>query len=417
MKKSVRPSVVNGTIQAPASKSSAQRLIALASLAKGHSEIYNVGNSDDVKAAINVCRELGATIQESPNKLSITGGEAEPNNLLFCGESGLGIRMFSCIAASLNKTVTLTGTGTLASRPMKTVEMSIRAMGASCKTENGKLPIVVKGPLKGGFAKVDGSLSSQVLTGMLMAAPLAQANSNILVTNLQSKPYIDLTIETMQIFGVNVENHNYEEFRVEGQQSYKPASIEVEGDWSGAAFLLVAGAIAGRIKVENLKPMSKQADRAIVEALMQAGARVSIQENFIEVAKNELNPIHFDATHCPDLFPPLATLAAHCNGESRILGVSRLRSKESDRAATLKQEFAKLGIRIEIEGELMRIFGGKVMGAQVHSHGDHRIAMACAVAALAGNGDVDIDGAEAVGKSYPEFFEHLQTTIYRKKSK
>ena len=404
MKKLVRPSEVNGTIQAPASKSVAQRLIALASLAKGHSEIFNAGTSDDVKAAINVCRELGATIQESANKLSITGGVAGPNNLPFCGESGLGIRMFSCIAASFEKPITLTGTGSLATRPMKIVEDSLCAMGASCKTENGKLPIVVQGPLKGGAAKVDGSLSSQVLTGMLMAAPLAQSNSIIIVNNLQSKPYIDLTLEAMQSFGVNVENSNYEEFIIKGKQFYKPTNITVEGDWSGAAFLLVAGAIAGSVRVENLKPMSKQADRAIIEALMWAGAKVSIQDNFIEVNKNDLHAFHFDATHCPDLFPPLASLAAHCNGESRILGVSRLRSKESDRALTLQQEFAKLGVKIEIEGELMRIFGGKVNGAQVQSHGDHRIAMACAIAALNGNGKVQIHEAEAVGKSYPEFF-------------
>lgn len=412
MKKLVRPSVVNGTIQAPASKSAAQRLIALASLAKGQSEVYYAGNSDDVKAAISVCRELGATIEESPNKLSINGGISDPDKQLNCGESGLGIRMFSCIAASLNKPITLTGNGTLVSRPMNIVEESLRAMGATCKAHNNLLPIIVQGPLKGGTAKVDGSLSSQVLTGMLMAAPLAQANSKILVSNLQSKPYIDLTIEAMQNFGVEVENNNYEEFKIEGQQTYKPAKVTVEGDWSGAAFLIVAGAIAGSVRIDNIKPMSKQADRAIIEALMQAGAKVTIQDSFIEVSKNELNAFHFNATNCPDLFPPLAALAANCNGESRILGVGRLRSKESDRALTIQQEFAKMGIMVKIDGDLMRIFGGKVKCTEVESHGDHRIAMTCAIAALNGDGEMQINEAEAVGKSYPNFFEDLQTIIY-----
>ena len=407
MKRLVKPSQVKGNIIAPASKSAAQRAIALAMLANGTSEIINPGISADVKAAIAVCSDFGATISLQNNHLVIKGGVTPPNKPVCCGESGLGIRKFSVIAATLNQPVALTGIGTLPSRPMKIVEDSIKALGASCKTRNGFVPIEVCGPLKGGMARVDGSLSSQVITGMLMASPLAKTDTTILVNNLQSKPYIDLTLEVMKAFGVEVKNIDYKEFRIKGNQHYSPTKFTVEGDWSGAAFLLVAGAIAGNIKVENLNPASKQADRAIIEALMWAGAKVSIQEKFIEVSKHKLNAFHFDATHCPDLFPPLVALAAHCKGESRILGVSRLYAKESDRAATLQQEFKKLGIKIEIEGELMRVFGGSVNGGKVASHGDHRIAMACAVAALAADGEVEIDGAECVEKSYPDFFEDL----------
>ena len=407
MKRLVKPSAVDGTVRAPASKSVAQRALALASMASGKSEIAFAGNSDDVIAAIRVCRDLGADIQERENMLIVNGGVTVPAQTLSCGESGLGIRMFSCIAATLNQPVTLTGHGSLATRPMGIVEQSVRAMGAHCSTQNGLVPITVCGPITGGLAQVDGSLSSQVLTGMLMAAPLAKADTIIMVENLQSKPYIDLTLEVMKAFGIEVGNNDYREFSIKGNQTYTPTTFNVEGDWSGAAFLLVAGAIAGSIRVENLNPMSKQADRAIIEALLWAGAGVSIHFDYIEVSRKKLNPFHFDATHCPDLFPPLVALAAHCKGESRILGVSRLRVKESDRAATLKQEFAKLGIRIELEGELMRIFGGDVKGGEVQSHGDHRIAMACAVAALAADSDIEIEGAEAVEKSYPAFFEDL----------
>jgi 3-phosphoshikimate 1-carboxyvinyltransferase len=414
MKKLVKPSPVNGSLIAPASKSIAQRAIALASMAKGRSEVIFPGSSDDVVAAIGVCRDLGADIQELGDRLIITGGISQPEKLLNCGESGLGIRMFSCIAATLDQPVSLNGHSTLAKRPMGIVEQSIKSLGADCKTQNGFVPITVKGPIKGGIAKVDGSLSSQVLTGMLMAAPLAKTDTAILVDNLQSKPYIDLTIDTMKAFGIEVDNVNYKEFRIKGNQLYLPANFTVEGDWSGAAFMLVAGAIAGKVRIENLLPMSKQADRAIIQVLMWAGAKISIQENFIETSKHELNAFHFDATQCPDLFPPLVALAAHCEGESRILGVSRLRVKESDRAATLQQEFAKLGVKISIEGELMKIYGGKVKGAVVQSHGDHRIAMACAVAALAADGDVEIEGAECVGKSYPEFFEDLFEVCFNK---
>lgn len=409
MKRLVKPSPINGCIKAPASKSVAQRAIAIASMANGESQVLCSGNSDDVISAIGVCKALGADIKGGKDKLIIKGGLKTPEQTLNCGESGLGIRMFSCIAATLEQPITLTGINTLVNRPMEIVEQSIKAMGAQCKTQNGCIPITVKGPIKGGIARVDGSLSSQVITGMLMAAPLAKADTTILVDNLQSKPYIDLTIDAMKAFGIEVDNIDYKEFSIKGNQAYSPANFTVESDWSGAAFLLVAGAIAGRIKVENLNPMSKQADRAIIEALMWAGAKISIQENFIEASKHELNAFHFDATHCPDLFPPLVALAAHCKGESRILGVSRLRVKESDRAKTLQQEFKKLGTKIEIEGELMRIFGGQVTGSTITSHGDHRIAMAFTVAALAANGDVIIEGAECVEKSYPLFFEDLTT--------
>jgi 3-phosphoshikimate 1-carboxyvinyltransferase len=407
MKRLVRPSQVKGTLAAPASKSLAQRAIALASLAKGKSEVLQPGKSDDVLAAIDVCKALGAKIRIDDDKLFIEGGISTPNKPLHCGESGLGIRMFSSIAATLNQPVMLTGNGSLTKRPMGIVEESIKALGASCVSQNGFIPLTVQGPLKGGVAKINGSLSSQVLTGMLMASPFAKANTTILVENLQSKPYIDLTIQTMKAFGVEVDNTDYKEFHIKGNQSYSPTIYSVEGDWSGAAFLLVAGAIAGEVGVSNLNPISKQADRAIIEALLWAGAKISIQDNLVVAGKGELNAFHFDATHCPDLFPPLVALAALCKGESRILGASRLRIKESDRAATLQQEFAKLGVTIEIEGELMRVFGGDVKGGKVHSQGDHRIAMACAVAALAADGEVEIDEAEAVNKSYPMFFEDL----------
>jgi 3-phosphoshikimate 1-carboxyvinyltransferase len=407
MKKLVKPSAVSGTVQAPASKSVAQRVIAIASLVDGVSELYGCGNSDDVRAAIRVCRQLGAVITELPGKLVIKGGVKIPTQPLNCGESGLGIRMFSSIAATLTEPVVLTGEGTLAKRPMGLVEQSLKAMGATCKTTDGHLPILVTGPIVGGECFIDGSISSQVLTGMLIASPFAQNELVIEVENLQSKPYIDLTIETMKAFGVEVENDHYFIFRVKSGSAYLPIKYTVEGDWSGAAFFLVAGAIAGNVRVENLNPKSKQADRAILEVLFHVGAKVSVFDNAIEVQKHELNAFHFDATNCPDLFPPLVALAAHCNGESRILGVSRLRVKESDRAVTLQQEFEKLGVEIKIEGELMRITGGEVKGGKVNSHGDHRIAMSCAIASLTGEGDVEIENAEVVDKSYPEFFEDL----------
>jgi 3-phosphoshikimate 1-carboxyvinyltransferase len=411
MKKSVKPSTVSGRIIAPPSKSVAQRAIAIASMAIGQSQIILPGSSDDVLAAISVCRTFGVKIDEHSDRLLVSGGLKLPSTSLNCGESGLGLRMFSAIAATLDGEVTLTGHGSLLNRPMSIVENSLAQLCEYCQTTFGKLPIIVKGPIKGGTVNLDGSISSQVLTGVLIASPYAKKDMKINVNNLQSRPYIDVTVSMMKTFGVEVENKDYKEFNIKAGQLYQPRVYQVEGDWSGAAFMLVAGAIGGNVVVDNLKLSSFQADKAIVNALIYAGAKVSMNDNHIEVTKHHLSGFHFDATHCPDLFPPLVALASHCEGESRILGVSRLRVKESDRAATLIDEFRKLGIEISVEGELMFVKGGEVHAAQVSSHGDHRIAMAAAIAALAGNGEVEIDGAESVAKSYPGFFEDLSKVI------
>ncbi|MHC1702379.1 MAG: 3-phosphoshikimate 1-carboxyvinyltransferase [Tenuifilaceae bacterium] len=411
MKRSIKPSTVSGSIVAPPSKSVAQRAIAIASMAIGKSEIISAGNSDDVIAATSVCRALGAKIEKKDDSLFINGGLSLPKTPLNCGESGLSVRMFSAIVSTLDGEVTLTGHGTLLNRPMSIVENSLKSLCEKCQTNNGKLPIIVRGPLKGGEVTIDGSISSQVLTGILIASPYAKKDVVVKVKNLQSKPYIDITTGIMKQFGVEVENNDYSEFRIKSGQRYQPKTFKVEGDWSGAAFLLVAGAIAGNVRVENLNFNSFQADKEIINALAFAGAKISIHDNYIEVNKHQLNSFHFDATNCPDLFPPLVALASHCDGESRILGAGRLHSKESDRAKTLMDEFKKLGIEIRVEGELMIIKGGKVKSAKVNSHGDHRIAMATALAALAGEGVVEIDGVECVNKSYPIFFEDLEKVI------
>ncbi|HDP74531.1 MAG TPA: 3-phosphoshikimate 1-carboxyvinyltransferase [Bacteroidales bacterium] len=405
--KLVKPSVVKGTVQAPASKSVAQRAIALAAMAKGQSIIYNIGSSNDCHAAIDVCKAMGAQINGDAQRLSVTGGLTYPAEQLHCGESGLSIRMFSAIASIFDKPVTLTGCGSLANRPMHMVTDGLFKLGVSCSTNNGKQPITVRGPIKGGSIKVDGSLSSQAITGLLMASPFAQTDVTIQVKNLNSRPYIDLTVEMMEEFGVKVDRLPNNTYHIAAHQSYKACEYNVEGDWSGAAFMLVAGAIAGEVEVTNLNPKSLQADRAIVDALMATGATVSINDGSISVGKGNLLGFDFDARNCPDLFPPLVTLAANCKGKSKILGVTRLRSKESDRAATLQQEFGKLGIKIVINGDEMVVEGGSIKADTTFSHGDHRIAMACAIAALRATGEVAIEDAQAVNKSYPNFFDNL----------
>ncbi len=408
MKKKIWPSAVNGHLHAPPSKSAAQRAIAIAALAEGGSDISGPGRCNDVLAAMDVCRSLGAKVREHHNTLQITGGIRPPGHALQCGESGLGIRMFSGVAATLSDNITLTGTGSLLQRPMHAVESSLHALGVYCKTTNGYLPIHIRGPIRGGKAIIDGSQGSQVLTGILIGSPFAESDVYLEAVGLKSKPYIDMTLDIMQAFGVTVANRAHQSFFIRSGQRYKGSRFQVEGDWSGAAFLLVAGAIAGGVKVSNLRLSSPQADRKIMEALSLAGASIREGAGWVESRQQPLRAFDFDATHCPDLFPPLAVLAANCRGRSRITGAGRLHAKESDRAKTLKETFRRMGLDIGVEEDTMFITGGQAKAATVQSHGDHRIAMAAATAALKANGPVNIEGAEAVNKSYPTFFHDLQ---------
>ncbi len=263
---------------------------------------------------------------------------------------------------------------------------------------------------------IDGSLSSQFLTGLLLAyAALDAKNITIKVNDLKSKPYVDLTLNVMESFLLKVpENRNYEAFYFDETpvtDTNDFVDYTVEGDWSGGAFLLVAGAVAGNIKVAGLDVASTQADKKILEALENCGANIFITEKEISISPSGDGGIafEFNATDCPDLFPPLAALAACCKGTTKITGVHRLAHKESNRALTIQKELAKMNIKVELDNNIMLIEGTKnIKAATVHSHHDHRIAMMCAVLALKANGETTIEEAEAINKSYPDFYRHLQ---------
>jgi 3-phosphoshikimate 1-carboxyvinyltransferase len=413
----VQPSDIKGTILAPTSKSSMQRGCAAALLTKGRTVIKHPGRSNDDKAAMDVIQKLGAKLEDRGDELIIISEGVQPMAPeINCGESGLGIRMFTPLAALSKKEIVINGTGSLVTRPMDFFDEIFPKLGIQIRSNQGKLPLRIQGPLQPANIEVDGSLSSQFLTGLLMAYAASGAKDvTIRVRDLKSKPYIDLTLQVMKQFGWEVENRDYEEFYFPATaSSSKPQTYTVEGDWSGGAFLLVAGAIAGNITVKGLDVHSTQADKAVLQALMECGASVSIQVGQIEIgpaqSSNGLKAFHFNATECPDLFPPLVALAAYCHGTTVIEGVNRLTHKESNRALTLQEEFGKMGVSIEFQDDLMLIKGGNgVYGARVHSHHDHRIAMACAVAALKANGEMTIGDAEAINKSYPDFYDHLKT--------
>ncbi len=425
----VQPSPVNGTVKAPASKSSMQRACALAFLNEGETIIRNPGNSNDDLAALDIIQKLGSVIEintstSSVEELGIKNENPAINATeINCGESGLGIRMFAPIAALSSKEIMITGEGSLLKRPMHFFDELFPKLGISIQSNNGYLPIKIKGPLQPADISIDGSLSSQFLTGLLMAYGKAATKPvTITVKDLKSRPYIDLTLQMMKEFGYKVENDNYERFIVypffdSAQNVQIPPSTPlrtyiVEGDWSGAAFLLVAGAVAGNVTVEGLDIHSSQADKAILQALRDCGAGILMEKCKITVnsfPEKGGDAFRFNATDCPDLFPPLVALAAYCNGTSVIEGVSRLKHKESNRAITLQEEFGKMGVEIILEDDKMKITGGNGLnGAVVHSHHDHRIAMACAVAALKAKGNTVIGEAEAVNKSYPGFYADLK---------
>ena len=393
---------------APSSKSDMQRAVAAAYLTGESCEIVHPSFCDDAKAALGIVEKLGAQLDISANRIVLTPGTPSQHPVLNCGESGLSLRMFSAIASLCDDEVTLTGQGGLSVRPISMIERPLHDLGVTCHTKNGLLPVTVKGPLQAGKTVVDASVTSQFLTGLLMALPLCQGMSEIIVPKLKSKPYIEMTLHLLEAFGIEIENQQFERFIIEGEQRYKARSYNVEGDWSGAAFLLVAGAIAGSVRVENLNLHSFQADTMIIEALRMAGADVNIEKSAVEIRKNTLSGFEFDATDCPDLFPPLVVLASCCEGTSVFYGVHRLKHKESDRGMALQNEFRRLGISVELFDDRMEIQGGTINGGTVDSYNDHRIAMACAVAALRSQHGVTIRGAECVAKSYPEFFEDVK---------
>jgi len=431
----IQPSNISGTLVAATSKSSMQRALAAALLTNGETTILNPGRSNDDKAAIEIITALGADVVVRQEQVIVNSfGVFSRSSEINCGESGLAVRMFTPIIALCDKEITINGEGSLLSRPIDFFEEVLPQLGVSIKSNKGKLPMTIKGPLQPKNIEVSGSLSSQFLTGLLFAysalpnSTLTEADEMmnndlsetvcIKVHDLKSKPYIDLTLDVMKKFGMDLHltNNNHETFcfyREPGVERRKGGGVyTVEGDWSGVAFLLVAGAIAGGITVKGLDVFSTQADKAILKALMDCGTSISIEEKQITINSSLASAgkaFHFNATDCPDLFPPLVALAAYCNGTTVIEGVSRLAHKESNRAITLQQEFLKMGIEIKLQDDLMMIKGGEgVKGAKVHSRHDHRIAMACAVAALGATGETIIEDAEAVNKSYPAFFDDLK---------
>jgi 3-phosphoshikimate 1-carboxyvinyltransferase len=409
---------VSGRLIVPSSKSFAQRAIAIAALTDDSVYLENLTDCDDVIAAQNIIQSLGAKTERIGKDLKLNGGvfndekgEIEIN----CGESGLSTRLFSSFSLLFESAFTVTGHGSILERTMDMVIDALEQFGKSVNSKEGCLPLKISGGTKKNEIQIDGAVSSQLLTGLLIVTPRLNHDTTIHVKDLKSIPYIDMTLEILKDFGVEINHDDYKTFEIKGNQRPQRNKYRVEGDWSGASFLIVAAAIAGEIELEGLNPNSKQADMKILEVLTQFGAKFNWKEDVLSISKNESKAFSFDATHCPDLFPPLAVLAACSDGVSIIKGTSRLEHKESNRALTIKEEFEKLGIEIQLKPDEIHIVGrgdsSFVKGGKVSSRNDHRIAMALSLFSLRSIDPIFIEQSEAINKSYPDYFSDFLSVV------
>jgi 3-phosphoshikimate 1-carboxyvinyltransferase len=402
-----------GIIHIPASKSHTQRALACALLNPFETTINGIGLSDDEQAVLKVLEACGAEIYSTEHQLVIRGINMKElgSRQLSIGESGLASRMLTPLMALAHKPITISGHGSILQRPMDFFEVTLPKLDVQVKTNSGKLPITICGPLKPTSITVDGSLSSQFITGLILAfvgSPLTK-NEVITIKNPTSIPYLHLTIQTLQSFGHDVQ-FDGSKILFAGPYSWQKSKVKIEGDWSSAAFFMVAAALFGSITFENLSINSSQADKAILDVLNEFGAEIKIKENTISISKKDLRCFHFDATNAPDLFPILAVLGAFGTETSSIKGIHRLKHKESNRAEAILTEFSKFGAQMRIENDTLLIHPKtSYSGAVMDPHGDHRMAMAAAIFALGAKEKTTLLHPEVCAKSFPSFFKVLES--------
>lgn len=392
----IEPSVLSGSVKIPSSKSYAHRLLICAGLSRGKSVIKGISHSKDIDATIASMTALGAEFVVRDDEIEVQGIENPSKSaLLDCCESGSTLRFLIPVAAALGVEAEFHGQGRLPQRPIDIFTRELSANGIKFDYNN-TMPFTISGQLQGGVYKLEGNVSSQFVTGLLFALPLLKEDSQIIMTSkLESKPYVDMTIESLKMFGIEIDECE-NGYKICGGQVYRPCDCTVEGDFSQAAFFYVANAIGNNIKIENLNPLSVQGDKKILEI---------IREMCYNKNTGHLNCFNADCSDIPDLVPILAVLGCFGDNLSEIHNAERLRIKESDRLAAVSDMLNRLGGKVTVLDDGLRIEPAKLHGGTVESFGDHRIVMSAAIAALKADGDVIIKGAEAVEKSYPNFFE------------
>lgn len=406
----IKKGLLDGVVNVPSSKSLTHRAIIAASLACGESIISNVSYSKDIDATIKAMESLGASIRKDNDTLYIKGCYPKcVNNVIDCSESGSTTRFLIPLSILTKTKMTIIGHNKLIDRPLDPYFEIFIQDNISYSKEEHYLPLTVNGEFKGGRYKIRGDVSSQFITGLLFTLPLIENDSIIeITTKLESKSYIDLTLDILAKFGINItfkDNCYY----IKGMQSYKPYNYTVEGDFSQAAFFLVADALGSNVRLKNLNPNSLQGDKAILDDLKRFGANIVYENNLYSVTSSNYNALDIDVSNTPDLGPILCVLLNSVKGTSRLVNAERLRIKECDRITCVKAELNKIGFNIEETKDSMIINGTTIVKSGiVDSHNDHRLVMAFSVAATISDSDIVITNAEAINKSYPKFFEDFK---------
>ena len=408
MKISLHKSQLEGNLAAPPSKSYTIRGLMAAALAHGQSRLTDPLTSDDSEAAGEVLGQVGVDLSRSESSWGIRGGHLkEPVKDLFCRDSAATMRFMAAICSLVPGRCRLVPGPSLAKRPIQPMLEALGQLGVSCHAE-GSAVVVDGGRLRGGTVEMTGDISSQFISALLLVSPLAEEGAVIrLTTPLASAPYIEMTLDTMNHFGIGVETSaDLRQFAI-SPQAYRPAGYRVEGDWSSASYFLALGAAAGQISVSNLNRNSLQGDKIVLNLLKEMGARVDSNGDTVTVSRSGLTAITADLADSIDLLPTLAALAALAEGRSVLNGISRARLKESNRVAAVAEGLGRMGISVTEAEDRLTIHGGRPRGAVIDSHGDHRIAMAFAILGAA-IGGTTIEGAECVAKTYPGFWQNLK---------
>ena len=408
---------LEGEVSASPSKGYTHRMLIAALLSNGTSKISNPLVSEDTKATLRAVKAFGAEAELRENCWTIKGVELlkVPENPIDCGESGATLRFMIPVAALASGPSIFTFGSSLERRPVAPLLQSLKQLGAESNLqlrEGSSFVRVRGGGIRGGKTSIRGDISSQFISGLLFACPKAKEDIEIAVTTpLESRSYVQMTMEVLNKHGIRVAaSSDFARLRIPSNQSYNPCNHEVLGDFSSAAFLLAAAAVtSSKVKLKNLDYHTIQGDRAILPILKEMGSKVRVGEEYVEVEGEQLNAIDVDARDIPDLVPVCAVLACYSKGTSKIYNAKRLRYKESDRLASLHAELKKMGAEIMIHEDSLMISGSCTMhGVTIDPHNDHRIAMACAVAALGAVGETKIQNSECVNKSYPRFFDDLR---------
>ncbi|MFC2035294.1 3-phosphoshikimate 1-carboxyvinyltransferase [Chloroflexota bacterium] len=410
MRASISKSEISGKGIAPSSKSYTIRGLIGAALAKGESEILHPLSSDDTKASLDVLGKVGINIHQKEASWGITGGNFHVSNTdLFCRDSAATLRFMTAVCSLITGECRLTAGPSLSQRPIQPLLQALGQLGVTCYQDEKMLVVVKGGKLKGGVIELPGDISSQFLSALLFISPCADKSIEIrLITPLESKPFVLMTLECLKTFGIRVNfSKDLREF-ITPQQAYQPTKYRVEGDWSSASYLLASGALFGEVEVENLNTESLQGDKVIMGFLKDMGASVTISNNSVTVRKSRLKAIRANLSDCIDLLPTMAVLAAAADGVSEFTGIERARMKESDRASASREGLERMGIKAIEERNRLVITGSPPKGAVIDSKGDHRIAMAFSLLGLS-CGRTIIDDAECVSKTYPEFWDTLKS--------